>query len=229
MSSLQRQARVAGLLYLLMSAAAVFTYTTLPTWTLVGGDATAMANKIAAAGLSYRFGLVTELAGEVLFVCLVLALHRLFEGVDKRQSAWMVALVLVQVPMSFANLLLGMAPLVLSSGAAYWSAFDPRQLDALAQGCLDLRGYGIRATMTFWGLWLLPFGLLVIRSGFVPRILGVLLVVGCAGYVAVSALSLLFPERADFLQRFLGLALGEILITLWFLIKGVRTEPAPAH
>jgi hypothetical protein len=92
-------------------------------------------------------------------------------------------------------------------------------------GFLNLRGYGIKAVMALWGLWLLPFGLLVFRSGFIPSLLGVLLMVGCFAYLVVSLTSLLFPAYERIVAPLTVLAVGEILITLWLLIKGVRTEP----
>jgi hypothetical protein len=79
--------------------------------------------------------------------------------------------------------------------------------------------------MVFWGLGLLPFGVLVFRSGFVPRFLGVLLVLGCIGYLAVSLTSLLFPAYEQRILPLTGLAVGEILVTLWLVVKGARTEP----
>jgi hypothetical protein len=118
-----------------------------------------------------------------------------------------------------------MAPLVLLSGADYLSAFDKRQLDALVMAFVNLRGYGISASMALWGLWLLPFGLLVFRSGFIPRILGALLIIGCFAYLVVSVTSLLFPTYAQTVSPLKFLAAGEILIILWLLIVGVRTRP----
>ncbi len=224
MSSRRHEARVAGLLYLLMSVAAVVAFGNVPTWSMVGGDAVATANKIAASPMLYRIGVLSDLVAQILFVFLVLALFELFKGVNKKLTALMVALVLVQVPMAFANMLLGIAPLILLSGDDYLSVFDKGQLDAMALGFLNLRGYGIKANMAFWGLWLLPFGLLVFRSGFIPRILGVLLIVGCFGYLAVSTTSLLFPAYAHTVNPLTGLAIGEILIVLWLVIKGARTE-----
>jgi hypothetical protein len=125
--------------------------------------------------------------------------------------------------MSFANLLLGMAPLVLLSGDAYLNVFTKPQLETLVMACLNLRGHGIRATMALWGLWLLPFGLLVFRSAFIPRVLGALLMVGCLGYLTVSVTSLLFPAYARVVLPLTGLAIGEILITLWLVSVGART------
>jgi len=224
MISRKHEARVAGLLYLLMSVAAVVAFNNVPTWSMVGGDAVATANKIAASPTSYRIGVLSDLVAQILFVFLVLALFELFKGVNKRLAALMAALVFVQVPMAFANMLLGIAPLILLSGDEYLSVFDKGQLDAMALAFLNVRGYGIKANMAFWGLWLLPFGLLVFRSGFIPRVLGVFLIIGCFGYLAVSTTSLLFPAYARTVTPLTGLAFGEILIILWLVIKGVRTE-----
>lgn len=151
MSSRRHEARVAGLLYLLMSVAAVVAFGNVPTWSMVGGDAVATANKIAASPMLYRIGVLSDLVAQILFVFLVLALFELFKGVNKKLTALMVALVLVQVPMAFANMLLGIAPLILLSGDDYLSVFDKGQLDAMALGFLNLRGYGIKANMAFWG------------------------------------------------------------------------------
>ena len=137
----------------------------------------------------------------------------------------MVALVLVQIPMTFATMLCGIAPLVLLNGADYWSAFDKHQVDALAMGSLTLRANGINAVTALWGLWLLPLGLLVFRSGFIPRILGVFLVVACFADLTISVTSLLFPAYELMVHKLLILGVGELLIILWLLIKGISVHP----
>src|SRR4030095_11513953 len=168
----KREARLAGALYLLMGVAAAVTFSTIPTWTMKGTNAAAMARRLSLSPLSYRIGVLSEVVAEVLSVMAVLVLYELFEAVNKRHAGLMVMLSIVSVPMGFANLVIGMAPLVLLSGAEYLSAFDKSQLNALALGFLDLRGYGIRAQMVLFGLVLVPFGLPVYRSGFIPRIIG---------------------------------------------------------
>ena len=218
MNSRKHEARLAGVLYLLMGVTAAFSLN-IPAAFIVHGDAAATANKIASSELLYRLYVVSDLASQILFVLLVLALYQLLKGVNKRQAALMVALVLVQVPMAFANMLIGIVPLVLLNGADYWSVFDKHQLDALTMGFLSLRSYGVSAVTALWGLWLLPFGLLIFRSGFIPRILGVILIVGCFAYLAVSVTSLLFPGYGRVVNKLMILGVGELLIILWFLIK----------
>ena len=224
MNSRKHQARIAGVLYLLLGVTAALEMS-IPSVFIVPGDAAATMGKIASSQLLYRLCVVSGLVSQILFVFLVLALYQLFKRVNPRQAALMVALVLVQVPMAFANTLCGLAPLVVSDGAEYWSAFDQQQLDAMTMGFLSLQGYGTSAVMALWGLWLLPFGILVFRSGFIPRILGVFLVIGCFGWLGISVTSLLFPAYARIANQFSVLAIGEILILLWLVFMGARTTP----
>ncbi len=220
----QRLARVAGLLYLLMSVTSAFSLASIPSWSVSATDVSAVV-KIIDAPLRYRLGALSELASQVFFVFLVLALFELLKEVHRTRALAMVALVLVQVPMGFANLLLGLAPLVLQSGASYLSVFSKEQLDALTLVALNMRGYGVKSLMVFWGLWLLPFGMLVYRAGFLPRVLGVLLLVGCFGHVVVGATSLLMPSLEHTVAPLTALALGEILICLWLLTMGAKPSP----
>lgn len=229
MNPRKRQARLAGVLYLLFGATSAIEMS-IPSVFVVPGDAAATVAKITTSDLLYRFYLASGLAAQILFVFLVLALYHLLQEVNRKQALLMLALVLVQVPMAFANTLFGFAPLMLSSGADYWSAFSKEQLDAMAMGFLNVQSYGTSAVMAFWGLWLLPLGVLVFRSGFIPRFLGVLLIIGCVGWLGISVTSLLFPAYARIADQFAVVAIGEILIILWLVIVGARTrEVIPAH
>jgi hypothetical protein len=224
MNSRKHSARVAGVLYLLMSVTVTFGLT-IPSGFIVRGDAAATAEKIVSSQLFYRLCVISDLAAQILFVFLALALYHLFKEVNKRLAVLLVALVLVQVPMEFASMLCAIAPLVLSNGAAYWSAFDKHQLDALTMGFLSMRSYSIDAVTALWGLWLLPFGLLVFRSGFIPRILGVLLIVACFADLSISVISLLFPAYGHIMHKLMVLGIGEPLMILWLLIMGASSEP----
>src|SRR4029077_8914729 len=113
MTTRNYQARVAGFLYLLMSATSTFAFSTVPSWSTNGRGLQHAAEGIAAAPFHYRIGVVCDLASQVFFIALVLVLYELFKGVNRRLALLMVALVLAQVPMAFANLLLGAAPLAL--------------------------------------------------------------------------------------------------------------------
>lgn len=225
MNTRNYQARVAGCLYLVMSVTSTFALSTIPSWSTNGAGLQGTVEKIATASFHYRIGVVCDLMSQAFFVALVLALYELLRGVSRRLAVLMVALVLVQVPMAFANLLLGAAPLALQSGADYLSAFSKGQLAAFSAALLQIRGYGIKLIMLYWGLWLLPLGLLIFRSGFIPRIFGALLVLGCFAHIAVGLTSLLFPNYERAITPLTALAFGELFIALWLLLRGAPLAP----
>jgi hypothetical protein len=169
---------------------------------------------------------VSNLAGQIIFLFLVLALYQLLKSVDGNQAKLMVALVVASVPVACLSMLFQFAPLLLLGGAPYLKAFEPVQLRTLAMIFLEVYGYGIILVGFFWGLWLLPFGILVYRSGFLPKILGVFLIIGCSGYLIDSLTRFLFPAYAgtfDPVVIVTGL-IGEIPILLWLLIIGVKNQ-----
>lgn len=222
MTSAKHVARVAGLLYLLVAIAGAFSIMYIPWAFVVPGNATATAGKIAASEQLYRIGIACDLVAQIAFVFLVAVLYRLLKAVDENLALLMLVLALVSVPMSFANMLSQMAPLVLLSGAGFLSAIEKPQLDAMALAFLNLRAHGMFAVSAFWGLWLFPFGVLVFKSGFLPRVLGVLLVVAGLAYLISSFTSLLFPSygRAVSLLMLVPEAVGELSVIFWLLIKG---------
>jgi hypothetical protein len=191
---------------------------------MVPGDATATARNITASESTYRLAILTGFGTLVIFIFLVVSLYRLLKDVDKSQAMLMVLLVAVGVAVALANLLTKFAPLVLLSGADYLSALTQPQREALALAFLRFHSGGSILTMAFWGLWLFPFGLLVIRSGFFPRILGILLLVAGCAYLIGSVTSLLLPDYRQAVSRvMMPLYFGEVPIIFWLLFKGVRT------
>ncbi len=228
MTSRQRTGRLVGALYLGMAFFAALDITYFPGRFIVPGDPAATATRIASAPLLYRLWTATDLMSAVCAIYLAVALYQLFKDVDRNQARVLVAMVLVQVPMWFAFTLTHLAPLVLLNGNSYWSAFDKAQLDALALGSLGLFERGVGAVSAYWGLWLLPFGLLVYKSGFIPRILGVFVLVAASAYLTSAATHFVFP--AWYATVFWGSAplygLGEIGIVGWLLIKGAREDVA---
>ncbi|MFN8179050.1 MAG: DUF4386 domain-containing protein [bacterium] len=226
MSSAKATAHRAGVLYFLFMIVAIVREFLFPTF-MVPGDAAATARNITAAEPMYRVGILMSFVTLVMFLFLVALLYELFRDVDRSHTMLMVLLVGVGVAMSLANLIAQFAPLVLLSGADYLSAFTKPQLDALSLGFLRLHSSGSAAATAFWGLWLFPFGILVIKSGFFPRILGILLLVAGFAYVAFSVIALVLPEYRQVAYRVLmPLYFGEVPIILWLLIKGAN---APQH
>jgi hypothetical protein len=199
----------------------------VPSKLIVSGNATATADNIRASEWLLRVGMATELIHQVIVVFLVLALYRLFKPVDETLAKQVVILgALVSVPIVFVNVLNEIAAQVLVSGADFLSVFGKPQLDALAYLFLRLHGWGLTVVSIFWGLWLFPFGMLVIRSRFIPRVLGVLLIIAGAGYLASSFSTLVLPGYASLVSRVaLPLYFGELPIIFWLLIWGAKPRP----
>jgi Domain of unknown function (DUF4386) len=226
MKPIKQQARFAGLLYLLASIPAPFALIYVPSKLIVSGDVTATANHVRASETLFRLGIASELIGFIIFIFVVLALYHLFKGVNEKYALAMAILLLVSIPISLLNVLNDIAALVLVSGADFLSAFEKGQLDALAYLFLRLHGQGFIVAQIFWGLWLFPFGILVIRSGFIPRVLGYLLFIAGFGYLVSSFAALLLPQYARLVDQFtMVLTAGELPIIFWLLIWGAKDQP----
>ena len=225
-TSTKHQARVAGLLYLLACLPAPFSLIYVPDTLIVPGNPTATASKILASETMFRLAMAGEVTAAIAFIFATLALYRLFQGVNKRNASLMVTLFAISVPISCVNVLNEIAALILLRGADFLSVFTRPQLDALAFVFLRLHGYGFLVAGIFWGLWLLPFGLLVYRSGFLPRTLGVLVMINCFAYVIPSFTAMLLPQYRSVATRIaLPFLFGEAAIVLCLLIKGARELP----
>ena len=229
MRSTQQQARFAGFLYLLIVLSAPIGLLYVPGKLIVSGNATATADNLRASEGLLRLGIASELIHQIICVFLVLALYRLFKAVDEALARQMVIFgALLSVPIMFVNVLNDIAALVLTSGADFLSVFEKPQLDALAYLFVRLHGQGITVASIFWGLWLFPFGLLVIRSGFIPRIFGYLLMIAGVAYLGAALASLIVPQYGPLVGKIaLALEVAELPIVFWLLIWGAKPR-APA-
>jgi hypothetical protein len=226
----KKAARIAGFLYLLLVVAAPLRLIYIPSTLFVRGNATATANNIAAHESLFRLGIVSDLFCGVILIFLVLALYRLFKGVDQNQAVLMVVLGgLMPAPIDFFNVLNDAAALMLVRGADFLSVFEKPQRDALAMLFLRLHHQEIVAAEILWGLWLFPLAVLVLRSGFLPRFLGIWLIINGFAYLAVSFTGLLLPDYSDAVSNIAFPALlGEMAIMLWLLIMGVKEQSTTA-
>ena len=226
MTTVSKNARIAGLLYILGSAVGIMRLLYIPSKLFVHGNATATASNIAVHEMLFRWGIASQLAGAVLWLFVVLALYRLLKDVDREMAALMVILgALMVVPLFFVNAVNDAAALMFVRGADYLSVFDKPQRDALARLFLDLHGQLDSANEVFWGLWLLPFGLLVYKSRFLPRVLGVWLMLACFGWLALSFAGFVYPTYEDKVYTLTQpLTLGEVATMLWLAIVGAREK-----
>jgi Domain of unknown function (DUF4386) len=217
--------RFAGLLYVIASIFGVFSLIYVPGKLIVPGDATATAHNIAASETLFRLGIVGGLIGQALFIFVALALYELLKGVNQRHALSMLILILTAIPIAFLNELNAIAALVLVRGTDFLSLFDQPQRDALAMLFLNLHGRGFDVAGMFWGLWLFPLGLLVYRSGFIPRVLGVLLMIGCFAYLANSFTALVLPQFKGIVSRWMDpVQAVEVLFMLWLLVMGAKPK-----
>jgi hypothetical protein len=226
MHPIDKAARVAGAIYLSMVFTAPFSLIYVPSKLIVRGDATATAAKIIGHETLFRFSILGDLLGQVIFICLAIALYRLLSNVSRSWAFLIVGFVLVSAAVGFLNTLNNIAALMVFRGGDFLSAFDTAQRNALGMLFIRLHSQGIFIDEIFWGVWLFPFGLLVFRSGFLPRFIGLWLMINCFGYVALSVIALfLQPYYNTAFKVLQPLLFGELAIMLWLLIRGAKVPP----
>jgi len=224
MRSTHNPGREAGLWYLLLIVIGPLRLIYIPSKLFVHGDATATANNIAAHEWLFRFGIVADLAGGVVLILVVLAFYRLFKGVDRNLAVLVVIFGGVMPALIyFVSVVSDAAALMIVRGGDFLSAFDKPQRDALAMVFLKLRDHQNTAAEILWGVWLLPLAMLVYRSGFLPRFLGVWLAIGGFAYLILSVTGELLPQYQGMVFTYAQPAFfGEIAIMLWLVIKGAK-------
>jgi len=225
-NSIKKNARVAGLLYLILAITSIFGLVYVPSKIVVPDDTLATVNNIIASKMMFRLGIISNLIYLIVFVFLVLSFYNLLKDVHKKLAMLMVSLVIVGVPAAFLNELNHLAILILLNGGEFLKVFESNQQYALAQLFLSLYEYGNNMVGIFWGLWLLPLGLLIIKSKFIPQIIGVLLIIGCFGYVISGFTFLVSPHygRIVFPIVTMPSAIAEVVTILWLLIKGTKEQ-----
>lgn len=223
--TLKKTARLAGLLYLILVITGVFSIMYVSSQIIVQDDAITTAKNILAKEFLFRTGIVNDLISNTIFVFLVLVLYRMFKQINENQAKLMVALVFVQIPVVFIMESLNITSLMIFKGELL-QTFEINQRQDFAMLFLKINDYCTLTIELFWGLWLLPFGLLVYKSRFIPRIFGIFLIIAGVAYINSSLTSLLFPSYSTFVSQptLLLVAIGEISITLWLIIKGVKNN-----
>ena len=227
MNSNKNTARIAGLLYLLNIITGIFALMYVPSKLIIWDNASATFENIVAHESLFRLGILSGLICFTSFIFLPLVLYELLKPVNKRCSIIMVILALISVPLYFTNVSNKFDVLTLVSNADYLKVFDLKKIQA--QVLFYLRSYdnGNQIGSIFWGLWLLPFGYLIFKSKFLPKIFGILLIIGCFGYLIDFIGYFLFPDyEKTIIPGLIGLpaGVGEIGICLWLLIVGIRTD-----
>ena len=214
-------ARMAGLLYLIGGVAGVFGILYGPSL-IVPGDAAATAKHILANASLFRLSMVSALLDQIVFILVALALYQVLKPVNKNMAALMVIFLLLGVPIAMLNELNNVAVLFLLSGADSLKVFTADQVHTLVLLFLDLHALGLNIAFLVGAPWFFPMGYLVFTSRFLPRILGVLLIINGLGYLIDSFAALLLPGLNVNIVMFTGWV--EVVFALWLVIKGVNVE-----
>ena len=224
MNTNKKTARVAGFLYFIYIVATMFANVSR-TKLIVFGDAIATANNILASEWLFRIGFVSDVLAGVFFLLAAWALYVLLKPVNKNIALLFLLLNLGGVAVQCINMLNLFSAVLLLSGADYLKVFQADQLQALAMLFLDLHKNGFMIAQLFYGVWLFPLGYLVFKSGYLPRILGIVLMVECFGWLMYPFQFFLFPSYGviSYLSFAVGF-IGEFSLTLWLLIKGVKDQ-----
>lgn len=220
--NIKKTARLAGLLYLIMVPFAIFGILYVPSVIMVPGDSMATIQNIMQSASLIRLSIVSSLIVQLDMIFLVVVLYQLLKTVNINIAKIMVIFVVVSVPIAMLNELNHFAVILLTSGSNGLKVLESIQLQDQVMFFLDLHLYGVFIAQIFWGLWLLPLGYLVFKSGYLPKFLGVLLMIGCFGYLVDVGIFMLLPHVELEVSEFT--AIGEILFPLWLLIKGVNVE-----
>jgi hypothetical protein len=226
--SRKRAARIAGLWYLGFTLGP-FYLLYVPSKTVVLNDAAATAARVLEHETLFRWSMLAEALGAVIFIGLSLALYQLFENVDRERARQMVALVLVSAALSLVTLVFNAAALLVFRGGGGFSGLDVHTREAIGMVLIRMHGQANGINQTFWGLWLLPFGWLVVLSRFLPRWLGYWLLLDGIAWSAVGMTWFFSPDSANAMFHYLQpVFFAEIVAMLWLLIAGAKEQAVTA-
>lgn len=200
----------------------MFSLQYVPTTLIVFEDVAVTVSNISANELLFRAGIAGSLVTQLIHILAVIAMYKLFKSVDKPLASLLVILGLVGVPIAMFNEFNQFAVLILLSGVEYLNVFGVEQLQSLIMFFLSLYQEGMMIATIFWGLWLFPYGLLVKKSGYFPKILGILVVVAGIGYTLAAFVHFLFPEYGSVISFLDFLTMGEVVFMVWVLFKGAK-------
>ncbi|TXD84526.1 DUF4386 domain-containing protein [Subsaximicrobium wynnwilliamsii] len=223
--SRNKKARLAGILYLLLVISGFIYLVYIPLELIDLNNAAKTLENIQSSELLFRLGIVTAICSSLIFMLLPLALYSLLKSVNKVSAKFMVLFALISIPISFINILNKFSVLTLINKSEYAEKLGQTELQTQVILYLENYNNGVQLSQVFWGLWLLPFGYLVYKSGFLPKILGIFLMAGCFGYLITFFGGFLYPDfNKTIVSDIVGFPapIGEIGICLWLLIMGTN-------
>jgi hypothetical protein len=220
--------RRAGLLFFLHGLPAPFALLYVARRIFVPGDMAATADRVREHAMLLRLSIVAEIWQCLFLVFAAIAIYRLLREVDHYLAVVTTALIWISLPIQMVNLLNHTAPLALTSGTTFLTGFTSEQVDGLTYLFVRLHAQGLQIAQVFWGLWLIPWGLAAVRSGFMPRWIGAAIIVAGVAYMLNSGVAILAPHLAPVLSPWLlSFGVAEIAKTGYLLLWGAR-EPHPS-
>jgi hypothetical protein len=223
----KKTARIAGILYLIVVITGIVSLGYIPKQLIVWEDKVATFNNILKNENLFRFGIFSSVICYLAFIFLPLVLRELIKTVNQFVANVMAVSVLVSIPISFFNLYNKYLILDIIHKESYLKMYSEYQLQSLVMFHLNQYEYGIFISTFFWGLWLFPFGYLVYKSGFIPKIFGILLMLGCFGYIVNFSGNTLFADYQEWgISKIIGKipSVAEIGICFWLLVFGIKNS-----
>lgn len=225
MDSINTTARKAGFYYLLVAILGFYGIMYVPSQVLVKGNAAATMQNLLDKEFLFRTGVTANLLGGVAFMLTVFTFYQLFKDIDEQKAKLMVALVIVQIPITFLSETFAFTSMMIAKNEILKNLDQIERADWVLF-LLKLKSYTINALIIFWGLWLIPLGQLIVKSGYLPKFIGILLVLGGIAYVFESLDYILLSEKLSFILEYGAIfyTSGELATVAWLLVKGVKSK-----
>ncbi len=221
--SLKNTARLAGLLYLIWIISALYSLFYVPSQINMKEDPAVVAQNILSNELLFRTSIVMDLINGTIWIFMILIFFQLFKSINRNQAILMFAFVIVQIPVAIVLDIFNITSLMILKGEVL-KTLELNQRQDIATFFLKISDYGVMALILYWGLWLLPLGILVYRSQFIPRFLGAWLLINGIAYLVMCIMGLLQPQYKNIIFKItIPAMVGEFAFMLWLLIKGVKT------
>ena len=224
LNSIKKTARIAGLLTLMIVVFAPFSMLYVPSVLIVPGDAATTANNIIASEGLFRLSMVSDSVVFLIEIVLTVLLYVLLKPVSKTLSLVAAFARLAMTVIQGINLFNYFFVLLLLSGAGYVTVFAPDQLQALVLLFLNAHQSVVLIWGLFFSLHLLVLGYLVYQSGYIPKLLGILLIIASLSYLTQSFGNILLPKYEELFASVGFLSIIEVAFPVWLLIKGVNVE-----
>jgi hypothetical protein len=219
MSTLGSKGRIAGALYFALAILAGGGFA-LRTRIIDTADAAGTLARLIGDRAGLLASVAAELAGQTVFLFLALALYELFADFDRKRARMLLAIVIASIPVSMIAQLGPVGALLLAEAG---------RPEAMVTLWLRIFGYGDLASYIFFGLWLFPLGYLIWKSRYLPRLIGLALMVGCFGYVIKALGGFFWPDHQQIAAALLIVTnIGEISCVLWMLIFGASAKEGAA-